>query len=55
MEFFYQPHISESANYLEKKEPFHSNITLGPSRLRTETAGIVAGHTLSLINNYKPL
>lgn len=26
-------------------------ISLGPSRLRTETAGLVACHTLNLINN----
>jgi len=37
----------------EKKWAFENNfkpVSLGSSRLRTETAGIVACHTISLIN-----
>ena len=36
---------------LSKKYQFHP-ITLGDSRLRTETAGIVACHLINIINNY---
>ena len=43
-----------SLNEIEKaKQTNFIPITLGESRLRTETAGIVAAHTVSLLNNIK--